>query len=112
MVDLYCALHRMGHAHSVELYAGAELVGGLYGVAMAGAFFGESMFSRAPSASQMALVALVERLRKQRFSLLDAQMRTPHIGRFGAIDLTHEDYLECLAEALSLDREFTDNGVL
>ncbi len=112
MIDLYCQLHVAGHAHSVELYDDGELLGGLYGVAVEGAFFGESMFSRAPSASQMALVALVERLRAQRFSLLDVQMRTPHIGRFGAIDLTHDEYLACLSEALSLNRRFTPESVL
>lgn len=112
MISLYCALNRAHHAHSVELYDGNQLVGGLYGVAIRGAFFGESMFSRAPSASQIALVALVERLRAQRFTLLDSQMRTPHIARFGAIDLTHEEYLVCLAEALALDRQFTEGDVI
>jgi leucyl/phenylalanyl-tRNA--protein transferase len=73
---------------------------------LAGAFFGESMFSRAPSASQLALVALVERLRERQFLLLDAQMRTPHIARYGAIDLTHEQYLTHLSEALLEDKSF------
>ena len=112
MIGLYCELHKLGHAHSVELYDGVDLVGGLYGVAIRGAFFGESMFSRAPSASQIALVSLVDRLRTRRFVLLDAQMRTPHISRFGAIDLTHDEYIAWLAEALLLDRQFATDGVV
>ena len=70
------------------------------------------MFSRAPSASQIALVSLVDRLRSREFTLLDAQMRTAHISRFGAIDLSHDDYVACLAEALSLDRQFAEQPVL
>ena len=83
-----------------------ELIGGLYGVAHRSAFFGESMFSRAPSASQLALVALVERLRAKRYLLLDAQMKTPHIARFGAVDLSHDEYLAHLAEAMLEERSF------
>ena len=112
MIDLYCDLHSRGYAHSVELYRGSELVGGLYGVSLRGAFFGESMFSRVPSASQIALVALVGRLRTRGFSLLDAQMRTPHISRYGAIELTHDEYLVELGGALQLDRSFTDDLVI
>jgi leucyl/phenylalanyl-tRNA---protein transferase len=112
MIGLYCELHRRGYAHSVELYDSDHLVGGLYGIAIRGAFFGESMFSRASSASQIALVALVERLRAQNFGLLDAQMRTPHIARFGAIDLSHDEYQGLLSDALQLDRQFAPDGVL
>lgn len=112
MIRLYCELHTRGYAHSVELYEGAQLVGGLYGVAIGGAFFGESMFSRVASASQIALVALVDRLRTQDFLLLDAQMRTPHITRFGAIDLTHDEYLSKLAVALGVERQFGQVAVL
>jgi len=82
------------------------LTGGLYGIAMRGAFFGESMFSRAPYASQFALVALVERLRERDYVLLDAQVRTAHIAQFGAIDLTHGEYLSRLAVALGSDCSF------
>ena len=112
MIALYCDLHSLGHAHSVELYDGLDLVGGLYGVAIRGAFFGESMFSRVPSASQIALVSLVERLRSRNFILLDAQMRTPHISRFGSIDLTHDEYIAWLADALRLERHFASDCVV
>ena len=100
MIALYLELHRRGHAHSVEVWSGAEMIGGLYGIAMKAAFFGESMFSRAPYASQLALVALVERLRARGYKLLDAQIMTPHIAQFGAIDLSHEQYLATLMRAL------------
>lgn len=108
MIALYTELHRRGFAHSIELWNLDGLIGGLYGVALKGAFFGESMFSRAPSASQIALVALVERLRDRGYRLLDAQMRTTHIGYFGAVDLTHNEYLALLAEALLDDCKFVD----
>jgi leucyl/phenylalanyl-tRNA---protein transferase len=108
MISLYLELHRRGYAHSVEVWQGDDLVGGLYGVALKSAFFGESMFSRATSASQIALVALVERLRNRGFCLLDAQQRTTHIGYFGAIDLTHNEYLELLVNSMQDDRRFAD----
>lgn len=106
MIELYLALYESGHAHSIEVWSGGALTGGLYGIAMRGAFFGESMFSRAPYASQFALVALVERLRERKYLLLDAQVRTPHIAQFGAIDLTHGEYLSRLAVALGSDCSF------
>ena len=106
MIQLYLKLHELGHAHSVEVWSSEGLVGGLYGVALKAAFFGESMFSRVPSSSQLALVGLVERLLERDYKLLDTQMRTPHIGRFGAIDLTHDEYLANLALAMIEDREF------
>ncbi len=108
MIALYQELHRRGIGHSVEVWTESGLVGGLYGVALKAAFFGESMFSLVPSASQIALVALVERLRERRYRLLDAQMRTTHIGYFGAIDLTHDEYLGLLAEAMLYDCKFVD----
>jgi leucyl/phenylalanyl-tRNA--protein transferase len=108
MIDLYLELHRRGFAHSIEVRDAGGLAGGLYGVALKGAFFGESMFSLAKSASQIALVALVERLRERGYRLLDAQMRTPHIGYFGAVDLTHNEYLALLAEAMLDDCKFVD----
>jgi leucyl/phenylalanyl-tRNA---protein transferase len=108
MISLYLELHRRGYAHSVEVWKGDNLAGGLYGVALKSAFFGESMFSRAASASQIALVALVERLRDRGYRLLDAQQRTPHIGYFGAIDLTHNEYLGLLAHAMLDDHRFVD----
>jgi leucyl/phenylalanyl-tRNA--protein transferase len=106
MIGLYRQLHRRGFAHSVEVWIDNELSGGLYGIAIQGAFFGESMFTRRSYASQIALVALVERLRRQGYQLLDAQMRTPHIAHFGALDLTHLEYLNLLAGAMSLDCSF------
>jgi leucyl/phenylalanyl-tRNA--protein transferase len=106
MISIYLELHRRGFAHSVEVWDDERLVGGLYGVSLRAAFFGESMFSRAPSASQIALVALVERLRERGYILLDAQMRTQHIASFGAIDLMHNEYLSILAESMLDDRSF------
>src|ERR1051325_981251 len=106
MIALYTELHRRGFAHSVEVWMDDRLSGGLYGIAIKGGFFGESMFTRVSYAAQIALVALVERLRARGFRLLDAQMRTPHIGHFGAIDLSHEEYLDLLYDAMQDDREF------
>ncbi|MGH9851815.1 MAG: leucyl/phenylalanyl-tRNA--protein transferase [Blastocatellia bacterium] len=107
MISIYYELHRRGFAHSVEVWDDGQLIGGLYGVALKAAFFGESMFSRVPSASQIALVALVERLRERGYFLLDTQMRTQHVAFFGALDLTHNEYLGVLAEAMLDDRSFT-----
>jgi leucyl/phenylalanyl-tRNA--protein transferase len=106
MIALYIELHRRGFAHSVEVWMDGQMVGGLYGISLKSAFFGESMFSRVSSASQLALVALVERLRARGYRMLDAQMRTAHISRFGALDLTHEEYLGVLAEAMLEDLSF------
>jgi leucyl/phenylalanyl-tRNA---protein transferase len=106
MISIYVELHYRGFAHSVEVWDGENLVGGLYGVSLKAAFFGESMFSRAPSVSQIALVSLVQRLRERGYLLLDAQMRTPHIASFGAIELMHNEYLGLLAEAMLDDRSF------
>jgi leucyl/phenylalanyl-tRNA--protein transferase len=107
MIAIYCELHRRRFAHSVEVWNEEGMVGGLYGIALKAAFFGESMFSRRSSASQIALVSLVERLRARGYFLLDAQMRTQHIAHFGAVDLTHDEYLGVLAEAMLDDRSFT-----
>ena len=106
MIDLYIELHRRGHAHSVEVWDGDALVGGLYGIAMQAAFFGESMFSRVPYASQFALLALVERLWRQQYLLLDTQVMTPHLAQFGAIEMTHDDYMALLVQALHVERSF------
>ena len=100
ITELYGALHRLNHAHSVEAWRDGELVGGLYGVSLRRAFFGESMFSRATDASKVCLVHLVNRLRERGFVLLDTQFTTEHLKRFGAIDVPREDYAEMLAEAL------------
>jgi leucyl/phenylalanyl-tRNA--protein transferase len=100
IVEAYVRLHRDGYAHSVEAWSGERLVGGLYGVALGGAFFGESMFSRQRDASKVALVALVERLRAQGFTLLDTQYITPHLALFGAREIPRSEYLTRLAAAL------------
>jgi leucyl/phenylalanyl-tRNA--protein transferase len=106
IIESYCRLHRLGHAHSVETRLAEKLVGGLYGVHIGGAFFGESMFHRAANASKVALVALVERLRANRFSLLDTQWLTPHLAQFGTCEIARDQYLELLKSALERDCTF------
>ena len=100
ITELYGSLHGLGHAHSVEAWRDGELVGGLYGVSLRRAFFGESMFSRATDASKVCLVHLVERLRERGFVLLDTQFTTEHLKRFGAIDVPRADYARMLENAL------------
>lgn len=102
IVAAYVRLHELGFAHSVECWQGGSLVGGLYGVALGGAFFGESMFSRVRDASKVALVKLVEHLRRQGFILLDTQFMTPHLATFGAYEIAAADYEEHLATAIRL----------
>lgn len=97
---MFNALHRMGHAHSIETFAGETLVGGLYGVAIGGVFFGESMFTRARDASKAALAHLVARLRLDGFRLLDTQFLTSHLAQFGALEIPRDAYKALLAEAL------------
>lgn len=103
---VYADLHAQGSAHSVEVWLDETLVGGLYGVQMGGAFFGESMFSRVSGASKHALVTLVEILRERGFRLLDIQWVTRHLEMFGATEVPRSVYLRMLAEALSLDCVF------
>ncbi|MBB6483486.1 leucyl/phenylalanyl-tRNA--protein transferase [Rhizobium lusitanum] len=98
--SLYGILHQLGHAHSVEAWEGNELVGGLYGVSLGSAFFGESMFSRRTDASKICLVYLVERLRQRGFTLLDTQFTTEHLKTFGAIDMPKDDYAKILERAM------------
>ena len=99
--EAYVALHRRGHCHSVEAWRDGKLVGGLYGVSLGRAFFGESMFSKATDASKVCLVHLVERLRERGFVLLDTQFTTEHLKRFGAVDVPRGRYEKMLAEAIS-----------
>jgi leucyl/phenylalanyl-tRNA---protein transferase len=106
IIESYVALHRRGVAHSLEAWNGDRLVGGLYGVALGGAFFGESMFHRETDASKVALVALVERLRSRGFALLDTQWVTPHLMQFGATEIPREDYLKQLSASLQLSCAF------
>ncbi|WP_099866017.1 leucyl/phenylalanyl-tRNA--protein transferase [Pararhizobium haloflavum] len=98
--QLYCELHHMNHAHSVEAWQDGDLVGGLYGVKLGAAFFGESMFARKTDASKVCLVHLVERLRARGFVLLDTQFTTDHLKRFGAVDVSRAEYDELLSEAI------------
>lgn len=104
--ESYLALHNLGVAHSVETWQDGELVGGLYGVALGGAFFGESMFHRATDASKVALVALVERLRARGYALLDTQWVTAHLKQFGAREVPRSRYLDLLEHSLKLECEF------
>jgi leucyl/phenylalanyl-tRNA---protein transferase len=106
IVDSYCELHALGYAHSVEVRDAGSLVGGLYGVALGGTFFGESMFHTATNASKIALVALVDRLRARGFTLLDTQWTTPHLEQFGAIEIPRPEYLQRLEASLKLDVTF------
>jgi leucyl/phenylalanyl-tRNA--protein transferase len=106
IIESYCALHAQGCAHSIEVRQNGLLVGGLYGVALGGAFFGESMFHRATDASKVALVALVERLRSHGFLLLDTQWVTAHLQQFGAIEIPRPQYLRLLEQSLKLDVSF------
>ncbi len=101
ILRLYTALAASGHAHSVECWQDGKLVGGLYGVKLGAAFFGESMFSRARDASKVALVRLVEVLKRDGFTLLDTQFLTAHLAGFGAVEVPRERYLTLLEKALS-----------
>ena len=106
IIESYMRLHELGHAHSVEAWSKSKLTGGLYGVAIGGAFFGESMFHRVRDASKIALVGLVEHLRARKFALLDTQWITPHLQQFGAIEISREHYLRLLRRAVELPRKF------
>lgn len=106
IVALYCELHERGHAHSVECWREGKLVGGLYGVSLGAAFFGESMFSRERDASKVALVHLAARLIRGGFELLDAQFPTDHLAQFGAIAIPRPEYLRRLSHALAREADF------
>lgn len=106
IVTSYEKLHELGYAHSVETWQEGRLVGGLYGVSIGGAFFGESMFSRVTDASKVALVALVERLRERQFQILDTQWTTEHLGRFGCREIPRHEYLRMLNRALLVTTSF------
>src|SRR6266850_3576335 len=106
IIESYERLHELGHAHSVEAWSKNKLAGGLYGVAIGGGFFGESMFHRVTDASKIALAALVEQLKRQRFVLLDTQWLTPHLLQFGAVEISRAEYLALLERAVNLKRSF------
>jgi leucyl/phenylalanyl-tRNA--protein transferase len=110
MIEAYCELNRLGYAHSIEAWlrmnpnAEPELVGGLYGVALGGMFFGESMFSRVPDASKAAFIPLVWRLREEGFTLIDSQVYTDHLAGLGAREIPRIEYLGLLADRLVNDK--------
>jgi leucyl/phenylalanyl-tRNA--protein transferase len=106
-IQVYGDLHRLGKAHSVEVMLGDRLVGGTYGVAIGSAFMAESMFHYETDASKVALASLVERLRAREFTLLDVQYLTPHLARFGAIEIPFRDYYDRLRRALRRNASFT-----
>jgi leucyl/phenylalanyl-tRNA--protein transferase len=106
MIAAYCEMHRLGHAHSVEVWRDRELAGGTYGVAVGGLFAAESMFHRVTDASKVAVVRLVEHLRARGYQLLDVQQWTPHTGRLGAIKIPRIDYLRRLAAVRDLPVTF------
>jgi leucyl/phenylalanyl-tRNA--protein transferase len=110
ILESYVALHERGVAHSVEVWDKEALAGGLYGVSLGGAFFGESMFHRATDASKVAIVALVERLRARGYTLLDTQWLTPFLASLGGIEVPREAYLEHLRSALEVQTGFVDEG--
>jgi leucyl/phenylalanyl-tRNA--protein transferase len=104
--DLYCRLHAMGYANSIEVWEGTDLVGGVYGVTLGAAFFGESMFSRRTDASKVALAYLVDRLRAGGFRLFDTQFQTPHLQSLGCIEVSRGTYRRLLREALGMEADF------
>ncbi len=106
MIRAYCTLHRLGHAHSVEVWQGGQLVGGVYGLAIGGLFAGESMFHRVSDASKVALAMLVRHVERQGFGLFDVQQINPHTASMGAIEISRATYLQRLNEAIPLKVEF------
>jgi len=108
IIQSYLELHRLGYAHSVETWKDGSLAGGLYGVAIGAAFFGESMFSRVKDASKVALVYLVDRLNTKKIELLDTQFMTPHLARLGAVEIPKQVYLGILQKAVLKQRSFMD----
>lgn len=109
--ELYLALHRMGHAHSIELWDGHELIGGVYGVVLGTAFFGESMFSRRTDASKIALAYLVHRLNDGGFTLFDTQFLTPHLASLGGQEISRAAYHLQLERAIQGKGDFTGPGI-
>ena len=108
IIQSYCQLHRLGIAHSVETWKDGHLVGGLYGVAIRGAFFGESMFSRMRDSSKIALAYLVQRMKERGFTLLDTQYLTPHLKKFGAREIPRSEYMKRLEDSRQINCSFTE----
>lgn len=110
MKAAYCELHRQGYAHSVEAWQGDNLVGGLYGLAIGRAFFGESMFSRVSNASKVAFVNLVENLKGMKFSIIDCQVRTTHLIRFGAREIPRKLFLDQVGKAVGRSKPIAEGS--
>ena len=110
IIDVYIELHYKGYAHSIECYSNNELVGGLYGVAIGGVFFGESMFSKLQDASKIALLHLIDRLKVGNFSVLDTQFITEHLKTFGAYEIDQDKFLVMLKKALLVEANFFNIG--
>lgn len=106
LIDAYLRLEKLGFIHTVETWQKGKLVGGLYGVTIKGAFFGESMFSKVTQASKAALIKLIEHLNKKEYALLDVQYMTPHLKMFGAIEINFKQYEELLIKSYKLDCKF------
>lgn len=106
IATLYSQLHRLGHAHSLEVWEGKELIGGVYGVVLGAAFFGESMFSRRTDASKIALAFLMDRVQQAGFQLFDTQFLTPHLQSLGAVEISRSEYRDRLEEALGQKADF------
>ncbi|MEO8353159.1 MAG: leucyl/phenylalanyl-tRNA--protein transferase [Chthoniobacteraceae bacterium] len=109
--ESYVNLHRLGYAHSVESWQGGQLAGGLYGVSIGGAFFGESMFHEVTDASKVALYSLVQRLRARNYRLLDTQWTTPHLATFGTVEIPRHNYQALLRDAVDRPCSFVDRLV-
>ncbi|TWU28144.1 leucyl/phenylalanyl-tRNA--protein transferase [Bythopirellula polymerisocia] len=108
MIDSYCEIHQLGHAHSVEVWRADQLIGGVYGVSIGGLFAAESMFHRERDASKVALYHLVKHLNDRGYQLLDVQQWTPHTGSLGVIEIPRHEYLGRLAEVVDLPVTFVD----
>ena len=102
MLKAYCRLHDMGYAHSVECWLDDQLAGGLYGIALGGIFFGESMFSKEPNSSKIALVSLLKKLQEWDFNCIDCQMKTEHLMQFGAREIPGNEFRELLDKSIAL----------
>lgn len=111
IIQAYCKLHTDGYAHSIECWRDGELVGGLYGMALGGAFFGESMFSRERDASKVALVHLAARLWRGGFEMLDTQFSNDHLEQFGVYEVPHKEYMVQLRKAIEQKADFHLNGI-
>jgi leucyl/phenylalanyl-tRNA--protein transferase len=106
LIEAYLRLNNLGFIHTVETWQKGKLVGGLYGVTIKGAFFGESMFSKISQASKAALIKLIEHLNNKQYALLDVQYMTPHLKMFGAVEINFEEYAKLLMEAYKVECKF------